>query len=170
MDNHNSHLTIEFVKYCEEYNILLLPISPHSTHRLQPLDSVPFQQLKEAHSAKVNEASRFRGERYKKVEFLYVFLAYVINLSHPLRSRQAGEKQAFGCSILALSCRKWVIRQMMIRIYCKYMTGAIQLRILKSFLRLMPLLPPIPPPPPSSNSSYKTPSPPLELITKTPKL
>jgi hypothetical protein len=61
MDNHNSLLTIDFVQYCEDHNILLPPFPPHLTHRLQPLDSIPFQRLKGTHSTAVNEASRFRG-------------------------------------------------------------------------------------------------------------
>ena len=44
MDRYESHLTIQFVQYCEIEKIILLHLPPHSTHFLQPLDVVIFQQ------------------------------------------------------------------------------------------------------------------------------
>jgi hypothetical protein len=71
MDDHEPYLTVELVKYCQYHNILLPSFPSHLTHRLQPLDSIPFQQLKERHSAAANEASQIQGERYNKLELLF---------------------------------------------------------------------------------------------------
>lgn len=46
LDNHGSHLTYDFLKFCEDHRIIPFYLPPHMTHYLQPLDDVPFQQLK----------------------------------------------------------------------------------------------------------------------------
>ncbi|KAH5101982.1 hypothetical protein HBH71_224410 [Parastagonospora nodorum] len=38
LDGHGSHLTPEFLEYCNCHRILLMVFPPHSTHTLQPLD------------------------------------------------------------------------------------------------------------------------------------
>ncbi|KAH5363543.1 hypothetical protein HBI48_081690 [Parastagonospora nodorum] len=38
LDGHGSHLTPEFLEYCNRHRILLMVFPPHSTHTLQPLD------------------------------------------------------------------------------------------------------------------------------------
>lgn len=45
MDNHGSHLTFEFVNFCEDHQIIPYCFIPHTTHICQPLDDVPFQVL-----------------------------------------------------------------------------------------------------------------------------
>jgi hypothetical protein len=45
LDGHGSHLTREFIDYCEQKKILLAVFPPHSTHTLQPLDVVLFAPL-----------------------------------------------------------------------------------------------------------------------------
>ncbi|EED11943.1 conserved hypothetical protein [Talaromyces stipitatus ATCC 10500] len=58
MDNHTTHLTIQFVQYCEIWHIRPFRFPPHSTHFLQPLDGVPFQQYKHVHGRVVNKIAR----------------------------------------------------------------------------------------------------------------
>ncbi|KAH5390817.1 hypothetical protein HBI32_241910 [Parastagonospora nodorum] len=45
LDGHGSHLTPEFLEYCNRHRILLMVFPPHSTHTLQPLDVVMFKPL-----------------------------------------------------------------------------------------------------------------------------
>nr|POF17747.1 pogo transposable element with znf domain [Quercus suber] len=55
LDNHSSHETIEFISFCEDHNIILLWMPPHSSHILQPLDVGCFGPLKRSFS-KHNQA------------------------------------------------------------------------------------------------------------------
>jgi hypothetical protein len=50
LDGHGSHLTIEFISYCNCHRILLMVFPPHSTHTLQPLDVVLFKPLSQNYS------------------------------------------------------------------------------------------------------------------------
>ncbi|XP_055910754.1 uncharacterized protein LOC129945119 [Eupeodes corollae] len=38
LDNHESHCSIDAIKFCRENGIVLLTFPPHCTHKLQPLD------------------------------------------------------------------------------------------------------------------------------------
>jgi uncharacterized protein YndB with AHSA1/START domain len=50
VDGHGSHLTFEFLEYCEAHRILVSVFPPHSTHTLQPLDVVCFKPLSGAYT------------------------------------------------------------------------------------------------------------------------
>ncbi|EOA85915.1 uncharacterized protein SETTUDRAFT_78617, partial [Exserohilum turcica Et28A] len=56
LDGHGSHLTMDFIDYCDQNKILLAVYPPHSTHTLQPLDVSMFKPLSTAYS---NEVSAF---------------------------------------------------------------------------------------------------------------
>jgi hypothetical protein len=58
IDGYESHLSFQFVRYCEIEKMILLRLPPHSTHFLQPLDVVVFQQWKHWHAEAVNHAVR----------------------------------------------------------------------------------------------------------------
>jgi hypothetical protein len=45
LDGHGSHVTMDFIEYCDKNRILLAIFPPHSTHSLQPLDVVCFAPL-----------------------------------------------------------------------------------------------------------------------------
>jgi hypothetical protein len=49
LDNHISHLTIEFIQYCQDQHIQIVAFPAHCTHLIQPLDGIPFQQYKNIH-------------------------------------------------------------------------------------------------------------------------
>ena len=55
IDGHGSHVTMEFIKYCDENRILLAIYPPHSTHTLQPLDVCLFKPLSSAYSAELTD-------------------------------------------------------------------------------------------------------------------
>jgi hypothetical protein len=51
LDGHGSHLTMDFIDYCDQNKILLAIFPPHLTHTLQALDVVLFKPLSTAYSA-----------------------------------------------------------------------------------------------------------------------
>jgi hypothetical protein len=53
LDGHGSHLTMDFIEYCNQNKILLAVYSPHSTQTLQPLDVVMFKPLATGYSDEV---------------------------------------------------------------------------------------------------------------------
>ena len=53
IDGHGSHLTMDFLNYCDQNQILLAVFPLHSTHRLQPLDVVLFKPLLTAYSTEL---------------------------------------------------------------------------------------------------------------------
>jgi hypothetical protein len=54
LDGHGSHLTMDFIDYCDQNKILLMVFPPHSTHTLQPLDVVMFKPLSTAYSTELS--------------------------------------------------------------------------------------------------------------------
>jgi hypothetical protein len=55
LDGHGSHLTMDFIDYCDRNRILAI-YPPHSAHTLQPLDVVMFKPLSSGYP---HEVSRF---------------------------------------------------------------------------------------------------------------
>ena len=53
LDGHGSHVTMEFIQYCDKNKILLAIYPPHSTHTLQPLDVCLFKPLSSAYSSEL---------------------------------------------------------------------------------------------------------------------
>ena len=54
VDGHSSHLTMDFINYCNDHKILLAVFPPHSTHTLQPLDVGMFKPLSSAYSEELS--------------------------------------------------------------------------------------------------------------------
>ena len=54
LDGHGSHVTMDFIEYCDQNKILLAIFPPHSTHTLQPLDVVMFKPLSTAYSTELS--------------------------------------------------------------------------------------------------------------------
>jgi hypothetical protein len=50
LDGHGSHVTMDFLNYCDKNKIIPAIFPPHSTHTLQPLDVVMFKPLSTAYS------------------------------------------------------------------------------------------------------------------------
>ncbi|KAG9186011.1 hypothetical protein G6011_02567 [Alternaria panax] len=53
LDGHGSHVTMDFIEYCDNNKILLFVLPPHATHTLQPLDVVMFKPLATAYSTQL---------------------------------------------------------------------------------------------------------------------
>ena len=56
VDGHSSHVNIKFIEFCDDHNIILAILPPHSTHRLQPLDVGIFSPLATAYSNQIDYA------------------------------------------------------------------------------------------------------------------
>lgn len=46
LDNHESHLNIEVLKFCKLNGVVLSSFPPHCSHKLQPLDRSVFRSFK----------------------------------------------------------------------------------------------------------------------------
>lgn len=46
LDNHGSHITYEFIDFCDQNRIIAMPFPANMTHALQPLDQKPFLAYK----------------------------------------------------------------------------------------------------------------------------
>jgi hypothetical protein len=71
LDGHGSHLTVELVEFCEQRNIILFSLPPHSSHFLQPLNIVLFQPFKHYHRQAVEMAMRTGCTNFNIIEFLH---------------------------------------------------------------------------------------------------
>jgi hypothetical protein len=56
LDGHGSHVTMDFINFCNDNKILLAVFPPHATHTLQPLDVSLFKPLSDAYS---NELTKY---------------------------------------------------------------------------------------------------------------
>jgi DDE superfamily endonuclease len=54
VDRHLSHLNMAFLKLADSLRILILVLSPHTTHRLQPLDVGLFGPLAKAYTKRLD--------------------------------------------------------------------------------------------------------------------
>ena len=68
-DGHSSHLTLEFLDFCERQDILSVCFSPHTTHLVQPLDGKPFLVYKQRFRQKNNQVTQWGGDASEKAEF-----------------------------------------------------------------------------------------------------
>jgi hypothetical protein len=75
LDGHGSHVTMEFINYCNCHRILLIILLPHSTHTLQPLDVVLFKPLSQVYSNELtNHLQKAQGLiLIKKGDFFPLF-------------------------------------------------------------------------------------------------
>ena len=75
LDGHGSHVTMDFINYCDQNKILLAILPPHSTHTLQPLDVVLFKPLSTAYSKELT-THLHNGQGLsviKKSDFFHLF-------------------------------------------------------------------------------------------------
>lgn len=70
IDGYESHLSLQFVRFCELEKVILLRLPPHSTHFLQPLDVVIFQQWKHWHAEAIDHAVRHGVGEFDRQTFL----------------------------------------------------------------------------------------------------
>ncbi|CAE7221476.1 DDE 1 domain containing protein [Pyrenophora teres f. teres] len=86
LDGHGSHVTSDFINFCDAHKILLAVFPPHSTHSLQPLDVVMFAPLASAYSKKLQaDLQRGHGTNWDKQRRVFIKL-----MDYPERKFQAG--------------------------------------------------------------------------------
>jgi hypothetical protein len=73
LDGHESHISVEFQKHCQENHIITLCMPPHSSHILQPLDVGCFAPLKALYGKQIENLVRVRINHITKLEFLPAF-------------------------------------------------------------------------------------------------
>jgi hypothetical protein len=75
LDGHGSHLTSDFINFCNNNRILLAIFPPHATHSLQPLDVVLFAPLSKYYSQELDRyLQRLQGlTRVTKRDFFSIF-------------------------------------------------------------------------------------------------
>ncbi len=69
-DGYGSHLTVEFIQFCDTHKIIPFCLPPHTAHILQPLDVVLFRPDKRKHRSILHEAMHTCCQNFNKVEFL----------------------------------------------------------------------------------------------------
>ena len=67
IDNHNNYISAKFNEYCKLNNIIIINMSTHSFHLLQPLNVELYLSLKFAYGCQINF-------------FIYVFINYIIKI------------------------------------------------------------------------------------------
>ena len=70
MDGHSSHLTVEAINFCVDHDIEILCLPPHSSHRLQPLDTHFNKPMK---ASWADEVKRYLSQSEKVVLTKYEF-------------------------------------------------------------------------------------------------
>ncbi|EKV14739.1 Transposon, putative [Penicillium digitatum Pd1] len=70
-DRFGSHLTRQFIQFCEKNNIILFFLLSHTSHILQPLDVGVLSVYKHWHSEAVEAATMTGCRTFSKDEFLY---------------------------------------------------------------------------------------------------
>ena len=75
LDGHGSHVTKDFIDFCDKHRILLLVFPPHATHTLQPLDVVCSKSLAQNYSNELlnRQHARFNWNLVDKSDFISLF-------------------------------------------------------------------------------------------------
>jgi len=73
LDGHESHISVEFQRYCKEQEIIALCMPPHSSHLLQPLDVGCFSPMKHLYGCQIEKLMRLRINHITKLEFMPAF-------------------------------------------------------------------------------------------------
>lgn len=55
LDGHVSHVNSHFLQRCIDYNLILVCLPPHTTHKLQALDKGIFGPYKQAYSTELKD-------------------------------------------------------------------------------------------------------------------
>lgn len=94
LDGHSSHVSLEFIQYCEDHRVIPLCLPPHATHLLQPLDVSIFGPLGHRYRKLVQENSLFGVQNVTNEQFLVFFqqARQTIGPNIPLSWRRTGLK------------------------------------------------------------------------------
>jgi hypothetical protein len=73
LDGHESHVSVDFQRYCKENKIVTLCMPAYSSHLLQPLDVKCFGPLKRSYGKEIKNLMRVHISHIIKVEFFAAF-------------------------------------------------------------------------------------------------
>ena len=73
LDRYKPHLHYNFVNFCWKHKIIPYILSPHSTHLMQPLNIIVFQQVKHYHRKAIDKAVMLGATRFPVVEFFEAY-------------------------------------------------------------------------------------------------
>ena len=73
INEHDNHMTLQFLNYVTKHNILLFTFSSHSTHLTQSLNIEVFQLFKHSHTEEVDRAMRVDEVKFTKLNFFHLF-------------------------------------------------------------------------------------------------
>ena len=83
LDCHTSHVTLNFLQYAKEHNIVVMGYVPHTTHLCQGLDVVLFSPHKRAFAEEREKHERETGQTLGRAEFVVVNHRAVIRVFTP---------------------------------------------------------------------------------------
>ena len=90
LDNHVSHCSLEAIDTCRKYNICLVSLPPHASHKLQPLDVGFFGPLKTAYSVECdNWIAGHPGRPITHLQVAGLFRAAYDRVGNPERAINA---------------------------------------------------------------------------------
>jgi hypothetical protein len=69
-DGHTSHVSFDFIQFCDLHDIVALCLPPHATHILQPLDVGIFGPVAKSYRILIQKDSIFGATRINNVKFL----------------------------------------------------------------------------------------------------
>lgn len=93
VDGHNSHYTVEFIRYARDANIVTLCYPSHTTHVLQGLDVVAFAILKRRwHAACDHWESEHWPQKLSKAAFIEVFGTIFLETMTPELTKECFRK------------------------------------------------------------------------------
>src|SRR5438876_7680579 len=84
-DNHDNHISGRFIHHYIQHDIVLILLSSHCSHLLQPLDVSIFDPLKSALSNELDHIFRTGISTLQKIEWFQAFMkarASVINVKN----------------------------------------------------------------------------------------
>jgi hypothetical protein len=73
LDNHESHINLEFIDLAFKNKILLVPLLPHTTHKCQPLDVSIFGTLGHFMNDKVAKEARVGQPILSRIRFMQIY-------------------------------------------------------------------------------------------------
>ena len=91
-DGYGSHVTQDFIKYCQEHRIRPFQLLPHSTHLLQPLDVGVFQKFKHEFKELIREKVFLRAREINKADFFALFNKFSAKTFKPKLCKSAFQK------------------------------------------------------------------------------
>ncbi|KAL8299178.1 hypothetical protein RB594_008459 [Gaeumannomyces avenae] len=71
LDGFSGHLSIEIIDYCLRFDIQLVTLPSHSTHRMQPMDVGVFSHLKREHQNVLMESVRAGRTSFSPTDFVF---------------------------------------------------------------------------------------------------